>query len=142
MAQSFTNLRQLQQHLQSVCRQAVCDTAEAAMNKLKECVEEQYYNDPDFYPEFYRRTEEFLNSAAWQLLSPTSAQVSIDTALMHYKNNFSPTQIVEWAGQSMHGGELYQTDTQDFWSAFLEWCDQNLIQLLRQNLQKHGINLK
>lgn len=141
MAKTFSTIADLQACIQSACEDAVCETAEAAMVKLRECIEEQYYDDPEFYPEFYRRTEKFLNSAAWQLLSPTSAAVGVDTNSMQYRNDFSTKQIVEWASESKHG-KYIQTGTEDFWSVFIKWCDENLIKLLRQNLQKHGIKTK
>ena len=141
MAKTFSTIVDLQSYVQSACEDAVCETAEAAMAKLRECIEGQYYDDPEFYPEFYRRTEKFLDSAAWQLLSPTSAEVGIDTDSMQYRNDFSAKQIVEWASESRHG-KYIQTGTEDFWSVFINWCDENLIRLLRQNLQKHGIKTK
>lgn len=142
MTKTFSTIADLQSYIQSACEDAVCETAKTAMEKLQECIETQYYDDPEFYPEFYCRTEEFLNSATWQLLSSTSAEVGVDTAYMRYKNGFDPKQVVEWASESMHGSWKYQTNTEDFWSVFLKWCDENLIKLLRQNLQKHGIKAK
>ena len=143
MAKTFSTIADLQTYIRSACEDAVCETAETAMAKLRECIEDQYYDDPEFYPEFYRRTEEFLNSAAWQLLSPTSAEVGINTAYMQYKNGFDPKRVVEWASESKHGSSWRNTtNTEDFWSVFIKWCDENLIKLLRQNLQKHGIRTK
>ena len=42
----------------------------------------------------------------------------------------------------MHGSPLYQTDTEDFWSVFIEWADDNVPLLLRSELKKQGLNVK
>ena len=121
---------------------AIKIVAEEVCNKLHECINEQYYNDPGFYPNVYQRTEAFLNSAAYEMLGGNSARVGIDTSSMHYKNGFSARQVVDWAKESMHGSPLYQTDTEDFWSVFIEWTDDNVQSLLRSELKKQGLNVK
>ena len=68
--------------------------------------------------------------------------VYLDTVAMHYRNSFNPKQVVSWAAESKHGADKLQTDTQDFWTSFMEWCDNNLVELLRQNLRKCGLNIK
>lgn len=142
MAKTFSTLIDLQTYVQKACTEAINDTAVMVIDKLKECIDTQYYDDTEFYPEFYRRTETFLESAAYQLLSSNSAEIYVDTAGMHYKNSFDPETVVEWASQSMHGGDIYKTGTQDFWSVFIDWCNENLLDLLKVNLQKHGIKTK
>ena len=121
---------------------AIKIVAEEVCKKLHECINEQYYNDPGFYPNVYQRTEAFLNSAAYEMLGGNSARVGIDTSSMHYKNGFSARQVVDWAKESMHGSSLYQTDTEDFWSVFIEWADDNVPLLLRSELKKQGLNVK
>lgn len=121
---------------------AIKIVAEEVCKKLRECINEQYYHDPSFYPNIYQRTEAFLNSAAYEMLSGTSAKVGIDTSSMHYKNGFSANQVVEWAMQSMHGSPLYQTDTEPFWDVFIEWADANVPRLLRTELKRQGLNVK
>lgn len=121
---------------------AVQNTAKIVCDKLKECIDEQYYQDPGFYPNIYQRTEAFLNSAVYEMLNSNSAKVGIDTSTMHYKNGFSANQVVEWASQSMHGSPLYQTSTEDFWSVFIEWADVNVPILLRSELKRQGLTVK
>ena len=121
---------------------AIKIVAEEVCKKLRECINEQYYHDPSFYPNIYQRTEQFLNSTAYEMLGKSTARVGIDTSTMHYKNGFSATQVVEYAKQSMHGSSLYQTDTEDFWSVFIEWGDKNIPILLRSELRKQGLNVR
>ena len=121
---------------------AIQNVAKIVCDKLKECIDEQYYQDPEFYPNIYQRTETFLNSTAYEMLSKNSAKVGIDTSSMHYSNGFSATKVVEYAKQSMHGSPLYQTSTEDFWSTFIEWADVNVPILLRSELKRQGLIVK
>lgn len=121
---------------------AIQNVAKIVCDKLKECIDEQYYQDPEFYPNIYQRTEAFLNSSAYEMLGKNSARVGIDTSSMHYSNGFSATKVVEYAKQSMHGSPLYQTSTEDFWSVFIEWADVNVPILLRSELKRQGLTVK
>ncbi len=121
---------------------SVQNVAKIVCDKLRECVDEQYYQDSGFYPNVYKRTEAFLNSATYEMLGKGTARVGIDTTGMHYKNGFSARQVVEYAKESMHGAPMYQTDTEDFWSVFIEWADENVPKLLKSELKKNGLNVK
>lgn len=143
MAQKvFRTTVELQGYVESLCAKAIQETAETVKNELYRCVDEQYYNDPHFYPNVYQRTEEFLSHVAYQMLSSNSAEVYVDVEGMHYKNGFDPWQVVSWASESKHGADYYQTDTEDFWSTFIDWCNDNLINILKNNLKKYGLTVK
>lgn len=136
---TFTSVVALQNYIESACSKAVENAAIRIKDKLHDFIEEQYYNDPGFYPNWYRRTETFLWANAYEMLSPTKAQIGIDTDSMHYSNNFSGEQVALWASESMHGAPYYQTDTQSYWNAFLEWADENVVLILKEELQKQGL---
>lgn len=138
---TFTTSVQLQGYIEHICTEAIRKAAQRITAKLKETIDEQYYQDSGFYPNVYERTETFLKSATYTLLSGNSAQIFIDDESMHYSNGFSGLKVVNFAASSMHGSELYQTDTQDFWSAFLEWADNNIILILREELVAQGLKL-
>ena len=136
---TFTSVVALQNYIESACNKAVENAAKRIKDKLTEFIDEQYYNDTGFYPNWYKRTETFLRSTAYEMLSSTKAQIGIDTDSMHYSNNFSGEQVALWASESMHGAPYYQTDTQSYWNAFLEWADENVASILREELQKQGL---
>lgn len=136
---SFRAIAQLVTNVEKSCGYAVEDTAKTVQEKLRECIDDQYYSDPGFFANVYNRTYEFLNSVATKMLSGQIAEVYVDIDGMHYKNNFSAHQVVQWASESKHGADYYQTSTQDFWSRFIEWCNENLMTLLKVNLMKYGI---
>jgi len=122
--------------------EAIKDTANEAKEKLYKCIDEQYYHDTGFYPNIYKRTETFLSHAAMLMLSSNSAKIYIDIEGMHYKNNFNAWQVVKWASESKHGADYYQTETEDFWTTFIDWCNDNLLDILVKNLKKNGLNVK
>ena len=121
---------------------AIKIVAEEVCKKLRKCIDEQYYNDPGFYPNVYQRTETFLSHVASRLLSSNSAEIYVDIEGMHYKNGFDAWQVVSWASESKHGADYYQTGTEDFWTTFIEWCNANLIVLLKKNLRKYGLKIR
>lgn len=137
----YKTMEQLQAALNKSISIAVEKTAKEAEDMLKKCVNEQYYKDPGFYPNVYERTETFLYSVAMTTIN-NKADIYIDINGMHYKNGFSPWQVVSWASESKHGAEYYQTGTEDFWSRFIDWCNENLIKILKENIQKQGIRFK
>lgn len=135
-------MNDLKKQVENACNNAVEATAITVMNKLHDCIDEQYYKDPGFYPNVYQRTYTFFNHVAYDMLSSNSAKIYVDIEGMHYKNNFSPLKVVQWASESKHGADYYQTDTEDFWSVFIEWCNENLLDLLKKNLRNQGLNVK
>lgn len=132
----FTTTVQMQDYFSNAVGIAVKNASEIIMTKLREFVNTQYYNDSGFYPNVYNRTETFLSACAYQMLSSNMSEVGIDTEKMNYRNGFSGDQVVEWAAQSMHGSPNYQTDTLNFWDAFLDWVNVNAIPILRAEILK------
>lgn len=133
---------ELENKIKIACSIAVKETAKQAQEVLHQYILEQYYQDPGFYPSTYNRTETFLNSALSKMISNTSAEIYIDIEGMHYKNGFSPTKVVEWAANSQHGADYYQTDMEPFWTKFIQWCDINLFLILKQNLKRQNVSIK
>lgn len=138
---TFTSFVQLQPIIEPMITKALISTARILSEKLRESIDSQYYNDPDFYPNVYKRTNRFLDSASYQLVGKNMAEIFIDTDSMSYYNGFDPEQVVEYAGMSQHGSELYQTGTEDFWTTFENFCENNAIKILRAELQKAGLKL-
>lgn len=133
-------MNDLKNQIEDACNKAVESTAITVMNKLHDCIDEQYYKDPGFYPNIYKRTNEFFNHVAYDMLTSDKVKIYVDIEGMHYKNDFSPLQVVKWASESKHGADYYKTDTKDFWTVFIDWCNKNLMDLLKNNLRKQGFN--
>lgn len=142
MAKVIRNMNDFKKQIQDACNKAVESTAITLVGKLQDCIDKQYYKDPGFYPNVYERTETFLKHVAYSMLSSNQAQIYVDIEGMHYKNNFSPWQVVKWASESKHGADYYQTNSKDFWTVFIDWCNDYLIDLLKKNLRQQGLNIR
>ena len=139
---AFKNFPDLSKVLNKRINAAVESTAKIAKDVLYQCIDEQYYHDPRFYPNVYKRTKEFLGHAAFQLLSSNSAEIYVDIKGIHYKNNFNTWQVVKWTSESKHGADYYQTNTMDFWTRFIDWCNNELLNVFKSELKKQRINIK
>ena len=138
---TFTQLVQLQTMIQPMIQKALMSTARIMVKKLRECVDEQYYNDSGFSPNIYKRTYQLLDAAAYQMLGKTAAEIFMDTDYMHYYTGFDPDVILDWAGESKHGADYYQTETTDFWTTFQQWADENVPRILKEELIKQGLKI-
>lgn len=141
MAKTFTTMVQFQKMIEPLIRNALLAASVRIRNELRNIIDEQYYKDPDFYPNIYRRTNTFLDSASYQLIGKNMAEIGINTDEMHYYNGFDPDQVVEWASKSMHGSPLYQTGADDFWTTFENWADENVPKILKEELLNQGLKL-
>ena len=138
---TFTTTVQFQKMIEPLITKALMSTSRILVGKLRESIDSQYYKDPEFYPNVYKRTYRFLDSASYQLIGKNMAEIFVDDDSMSYYNGFDPEQVIEYAGMSQHGSELYQTNTEDFWTVFENYCEENAIKILRNELQKQGLKL-
>lgn len=138
---TFTTIVQLEAFVNNAITKAIMTASVRIRNELRNIVDEQYYQDPDFYPNIYRRTNMFLDSASYELIGKNMAEIGINTDEMHYRNGFDPDVVVENASKSWHGSELYATGTVDFWTTFEQWADENVIKILREELINAGLTL-
>lgn len=141
MAKTFSTMVQLQAMIQPLITKAIMAASVRITRELRNIVDEQYYKDPEFYPNIYCRTNMFLDSASYQLLGKNMAEIGINTDEMHYRNGFDPDQVVEWASESKHGADYFQTSTTDFWTVFEDWADKNVMKILREELVNQGLKL-
>jgi hypothetical protein len=127
--------------IEPLIKKALMAASVRITKQLREIVDEQYYKDPEFYPNVYRRVNMFLDSASYELIGKNMAQIGIDTDSMHYYNGFDPDQVVEYAAQSMHGSPLYQTSAEDFWTVFTNWAEENVPRILKEELLNQRLKL-
>ena len=127
----------------------ICDDMEKDFEKVLEkvavivCDKLKEYIKVDFYkkykPKIYQRTESFLRSPKWKLNNSTEAEVFIDTDIMHYLA-ISAEDMLDLAEQGFHGSkDIFREGF--FWSDFLEWCDENVENLLLSELKKLGYEI-
>lgn len=138
---TFSTAVQFKELIKVPIKKALMATARRMTEELRNTVDKQYYQDPLFYPNIYRRSYKFLDAASYDLIGENLAEIGIDTDLMNYYNGFDADAVVDYAAHSMHGSELYQTDTEDFWTVYLEWCNNNVIPIFIEELQNQGLQI-
>lgn len=138
---TFTSMVQFQQYIDKAIQNAIIASARRISFELRKIVDEQYYKDSEFTPKLYRRTFSFLDSASYELVGKGLAEVGINTDEMHYFNGFDPDTVVEYASHSWHGSERFATSTTDFWTTFQDWCDANVLKILKDELVNQGLSI-
>lgn len=150
MAREFRTMVELQGYIESACTKAVEQAAYIIVEKLKDFIQTRYYDK--FDPDVYIRTEKFLNSTVANMLGNTTASIGIDDAFMDYEYpanyNLRDGTTGHWAGEDQvnmaargyHGTYYIQTEGR-YWDEFIEWCDNNAINILEKELKKQGLNI-
>lgn len=141
---SFTELENI---LSKRIGNAVEKTANLMCKKLKECIKEEYYEQ--YEPQFYKRTHEFLNSAVYNMLNTNTASIGISDKYLNFHYPQQNSSSRQWTGVhqtfmaslGLHGSPyIYREGA--FWETFEKWCDENVLRLFKEELQKQGIDIK
>jgi hypothetical protein len=78
-----------------------------------------------------------LSAATKKMIEPLCGMIYMDSGAMSYKN-WSGAQQIQMAAQGFHGGLSIQTGGR-YWDSFVEYCNQNAVNILKKNLQAQGI---
>lgn len=152
---TFTTMVQFQQMIEPLITKAVENTAKILQEKLVEIINNEYYEQ--FEPEQYVRTYEFLRSAVYKMIDPKTASIGIDenyfdyeysAKYMMFENGGGTPRTVEghWTGEDQvnmaargyHGTYYIRTEGR-FWETFIDYCNNNAVNILRKELAKQGI---
>jgi hypothetical protein len=129
---------QLQNYIESVCTKAVEKASQRLLTKLQEYIMEDYYNL--YEPSVYQRTMQFYESAVSNLLSPNSVEIGMDETMMNYGNYWDGETQLYMADAGFHGNvNIYRPGF--FWKDFVAYCDQNAINILKEELIAQGLKL-
>ncbi|WP_024347377.1 hypothetical protein [Lacrimispora indolis] len=138
MTRTFTSNIQIQNFLESACEKAVQETAKIVRDKLEQFINEDFYST--YKPLFYDRTYMFLKSPKFNLLDSKTAEVFIDTDVMHYLG-ISGEDVANLASYGFHGSiDIFRPGF--YWTDFINWCDENVRRLIKENLKKQGLQVK
>lgn len=117
---------------------ALKNVANIMANQLRYFVIEDFYNQ--YSPEYYERTFQLQDAPTFEMVSDFLAEVFLDTDTMTYKTA-TGQEVAELASKGYHGNEnIFRAGY--FWDDFIEWCDANVPNLLKQELQKVGFTIK
>lgn len=114
------------------------NVAKIVRDKLEEYIKKEFYEL--YRPLFYDRTYMFLRSPKFNVLSPNSAQVFIDTDVMHYLG-ISGEDVANMASFGFHGSiDIFRPGY--YWTDFIAWSEDNIPRLYKEELSKLGFNVK
>lgn len=142
---------ELKNYMQMLCDKAVKNAANRLLEELQNYIVEDYYIQ--YKPIYYERTEKFYKSAIAQMLGKSIASIGIDDLFMDYQyparyNNVDGTvghwtgeDQVQFASRGYHGTTEIQTDGR-FWFDFEDYCNNNAIAILKEELKKVGLSVK
>ena len=138
MAKVFTTIVELQNYMESSCEKAIQNVAKVVRDKLEQFIRKDFYEMCK--PLFYDRTYMFMKSPKYNMLNKNSAEVFIDTDVMHYLG-ISGEDVAQLASYGFHGIiDIFRPGF--YWTDFIEWCDNNVPTLMKEELQKQGIQVK
>jgi hypothetical protein len=133
---TFTQWVQFQKMIEPKLTKAVENASIRLCSKLKDIIEEKYYNLYD--PLVYQRTYQFLNSAMQRLISHKSAEIYMDANAMDYGSYWNGEVQTEFASRGYHGTTAIQTEGR-FWADFCDWMNENAISILKEELIRQGL---
>lgn len=141
MAKVFKTTVELQKHMEAACKKAVEKACNRLLGRLQEILDEEYYDVVE--PEYYKRTYSFWRSATAEMLSNTCGQVFMNPDAMHYKAGWSGRAQIESAAEGLHGGwEFPNSTNHKYWEVFMDYCEQNAVKILKEELKAQGIPIK
>lgn len=139
MPRTFTNIVDLETYIAESCEMAVQNTCNRLLGVLQEMIETEYYDQ--FEPDVYKRTYQFWESATAEMITKTCGRIFMNKDAMNYGNYWSGKKQLFYANQGYHGGKDIKTEGM-FWKSFVEYCNANAEDILREELKLQGINAK
>lgn len=133
---SASNSIELENYINKAIQTSVTNVATQLAIVLKFFISMSFYDQ--YAPAVYKRTEQFLNSVAIDILNGDSV-IYIDTIKMIYED-ISGEDVANLAAQGYHGTTSIET-TGRFWDEFIDWCNANLVTMLKSELRNQGLNV-
>ena len=118
---------------------AVENACNRLLGILQEIIDKSYYDQ--FEPDFYKRSYQFWQSATTKMLSQSCGQIFMDKSAMNYGAYWDGECQLEFASRGYHGSTEYQTKGR-FCEEFSEYCENNAVRILREELVKAGVPIK
>ena len=139
MKKTFTTMVSLENYLESLCEKAVENACNRLLGTLQQLIDEEYYDQ--YEPEKYIRTYSFWRSATTKMLSKNCGEIFMDKDAMNYGDFWNGELQLLYASEGYHGSKYIQTEGR-FWESFLDFCENNATNILKEELNKLGIKTK
>lgn len=141
MATVINNMNDLKKQVDAACNKAVENACNRLLGSLQQIIDTEFYDV--FEPDYYNRTYQFWQSATTKMLTQTCGQVFMDKSSMNYNNFWTGERQLHAAAIGSHGGWVTdETKEHRFWEVFIEFCEKNTINILKEELRKHGLHVK
>ena len=118
---------------------AVENACNRLLGTLQQLIDTEYYDQ--FEPDYYKRTYQFWKSATTKMLTQNCGEIFMDEDAMNYGTYWDGELQLQFASRGYHGTTAIQTEGR-FWQTFLDFCEQNAVKILKEELIKRGINVK
>lgn len=136
---TFSTMVEFKKMIEPLITKAIDGASKKILDKLRDYIMEEYYDK--YSPMVYSRTMQFYDSAKSMLLSPTSAQIYMDADSMNYGSYWDGETQLYMADAGFHGhASIFREGF--FWKSFIEWCDENAVKILKEELKKQGLNIR
>ncbi len=120
---------------------AVQNSCNRLLGALQQLIDSEFY---DVYePELYHRTYQFWESATTKMLKQSCGQIFMDKTKMNYNGFWTGEKQLFEANLGSHGGWVTDESKEHrFWDAFIEYCEENALNILKEELRKQGLKIK
>lgn len=139
MAKVFTSIVSMEDFFNKALSVAIEKACNRLLGTLQQLIDSEYYDQ--YEPEKYIRTMQFWNSAMTKMLNQCSGIIFMDKDAMDYGEFWNGELQLEYANQGYHGSTVIQTEGK-FWDSFIEFCNENALNILKEEIRKQGISVK
>lgn len=139
MAKIINSTVDLQNCLEGICEQAIEIACNRLLGTLQQLIDSEYYLQ--FEPERYIRTDQFWRSAVTKMLKRNLGQIFMDESAMDYGVYWNGELQLQFASRGYHGTTEIQTEGR-FWKSFIDYCEKNVVKILKEELRKQGLDVK
>lgn len=120
---------------------AVENACNRLLGHLQQIIDSEFYDV--FEPDFYNRTYQFWRSATTKMLNQNCGEVFMDKSAMNYNSFWNGEKQLYAASIGSHGGWITEeTEQHRFWEVFLDFCENNALKILKEELRKQRINVR
>lgn len=141
MATIIKNMNALKKQVDAVCNRAVENACNRLLGSLQQIIDEEFYDV--FDPEQYHRTYQFWRSSTTKMLTKNCGQIFMDKSAMNYNSFWTGEKQIYAASIGSHGGIITdETREHRFWEVFISFCEENAINILKEELMKTGLKVK
>ena len=139
MARTFTSIVELQGAMEQCCTVAIQNACEILLAELQRLIRSEFYDQ--YTPTMYNRTYQFLESATKEMVTDLCGRVFMDAGRMNYLEPHWTGEVqLEAANRGLHGGYIKREGA--YWDSFMEYCNANALNILKQELRKQGLNVR